>query len=118
MSSWNPIRRSPIKPKAKQHRESAPWRRKKIRLDGREMAELRQNAFARSQGYCENSVKGLRCSARIFWMTGQLAHLTSRGQGGSDEMKNVLFVCEKCHVEDTLNRRKLEPHRDWLPNGI
>jgi hypothetical protein len=115
MSAWNPIRRSPIKPKVRQHKESMPWRRPRVRLDGREMAELRQNAFARSGGRCENSIDGKRCKTRITWMWSNLAHLESRGRSGSDVIENVLMTCWECHDADTQNRRKLTPHRDWIP---
>jgi cytochrome c553 len=116
MNSFNPIRRSPLKPKARQHKESMPWRRPKIRLNGSEMLDLRQDAFARSGERCENSVTedGTRCPVRINWMSFHLAHLVSRGRGGSDELANVLAACQRCHDADTHNRRKLRPHKDWI----
>lgn len=110
--NWNPIRRSPIKPKPKPHRES--WRSGKIRLNGREMAQLRQDCFVRSRGFCENSIDGKRCLTRVNWVTGHLAHIQSRGRGGSDSKENCLFVCVPCHKADTLNRQKLQPHSDWI----
>lgn len=117
------MRRSFIKPKAKQHKESAPWRRKKVRLNGQEMSELRYYVFSRSiplgdaRGMCENSVAddGSRCPVRITWYTMELAHIESRGRGGSDVKENVLACCRDCHFEDTRNRKKLVPHRDWIP---
>lgn len=112
--NWNPIARQRIKPKPRQHRESMPWRRPKIRLNGREMAGLRQEAFARSHRRCENSIDGERCKTRITWGSFHLAHIVSRGRGGSDELGNVLAACQECHLEDTRNRRKLEPHPDWI----
>lgn len=116
MSNWNPIKRSPLKPKARQHKQSMPWRRSKIRLSGPEMKDLRQSAFARSEGRCENSVTpdGTRCPVRINWMNFHLAHIVSRGRGGSDELSNVLAACQKCHEADTHNQKKLQPHQDWI----
>ena len=116
MSNYNPIRRSPLKPKARQHKESMPWRRPKIRLNGSEMKDLRQSAFARSHGCCENSITpdGDRCPVRINWMNFHLSHIVSRGRGGSDSLENTLACCQDCHFEDTRNRRKLVPHRDWI----
>ena len=89
MTSWNPIRRSPLKKRPRAHKESMPWRRPKVRLNGKEMAELRQAVFARSEGSCENSVtsKGERCPARIYWGSFHLAHIVSRGRGGNDSLK-------------------------------
>jgi hypothetical protein len=119
MNSYNPLRRSPLKPKPRQRKESMPWRRPKIRLDAKGMLELRQNAFARSEGQCENSVTPQRdrCPVRIYWGTGQLAHMVSRGRGGNDSLENCLMVCRDCHYEDTRNRKKLEPHKDWMPKA-
>lgn len=117
MTAFNPIRRSPIKPKPRQHKESMPWRRPKIRLNGKEMAALRQDAFVRSEGRCENAIDGQRCPERITWMFSNLAHLEGRGRGGSDELGNVLMTCLNCHDEDTQNRRRLQPHKDWIPKA-
>lgn len=110
--NWNPIRRSPLRYKPRQHRDS--WRSGKIRLNGREMGELRQNAFARSEGRCENSFEGKRCATRIYWGSFHLSHIISRGRGGSDIPSNVLACCQDCHDLDTRNIHKLEPHRDWI----
>jgi hypothetical protein len=116
--NWNPIRRSPLKKRAREHKESMPWRRPKVRLNGREMGELRQNAFARSAGQCENAItaNGRRCTAQIYWATFHLSHMQSRGRGGSDVLENVLCCCIACHDDDTQNRRKLVPHKDWIAN--
>jgi 5-methylcytosine-specific restriction endonuclease McrA len=114
MSNYNPIRRQPIRPKPRDHKESMPWRAKKVRLSGKEMGQLRQRAFFRSQGRCENSTDGARCPKLITWMTFHLSHIVSRGRGGSDVIENVLAACFECHDADTKNRRKLEPHRDWI----
>lgn len=117
MNSFNPIRRSPLRPKPREHRESMPWRRPKIRLNGQEMKALRREAFARSEGRCENDIEGQRCPTRITWLFSNLAHLVGRGRGGSDELSNVLMTCPKCHDDDTHNRRKLQPHKDWIAIG-
>lgn len=108
--NWNPIRRSPLKKKAREHKESMPWRRPRIRLSGPEMAELRQEVFARSGGRCENAIEGCRCASRISWGSFHLAHLESRGRGGSDTLENTLAACWECHEADTHHRRKLQPH--------
>ena len=112
--NWNPIKRSPLRPQAREHKESMPWRRKKVRLNGREMAQLRQEILQRSHYQCENSIEGERCTEIINWGDFHLAHIVSRGRGGSDSMDNVLACCRDCHFEDTRNRRKLQPHADWI----
>lgn len=101
MSSFNPIRRTPIKPKAKQHKESAPWRPQRIRLNGREMAELRHEVFGRSNGQCE------KCFVFAGWYEGQMHHKVKRSQGGSDTAENLAWLCPKCHriEHGTASRR-------------
>ena len=81
------------------------------------MGKLRQDAFARSRGFCENSIDGKRCKTRISWGDFHLAHIISRGRGGSDDLTNVLAACQPCHLADTRNRRKLQPHQDWIPEA-
>ena len=112
--NWNPIRRSPLRYKPRRHKES--WRSGKVRLSGPEMAVLRQDAFNRSHGQCENSVTNERdrCPVRIYWGSFHLAHIISRGRGGSDTIENVLACCPDCHFEDTRNRKKLVPHKEWI----
>jgi hypothetical protein len=115
MNSFNPIRRSPLKPKARKARTSMPWRRPKIRLNAAGMRELRTFAFDRSNAQCENSIDGERCDTRIYWGSFHLAHMEGRGRGGSDIPENVLAACPTCHDDDTHHRRKLEPHKEWKP---
>ena len=110
--NYNPIRRSPIKRHPRQARTS--WRSGKIRLDAAGMKHLRQAVFARSSNQCENTVGKKRCPAQIFWGSFHLAHIISRGRGGSDTPENTLACCMDCHAEDTANRRKLKPHPDWI----
>jgi hypothetical protein len=115
MNSFNPIRRSPWKSKARKTRISMPWRCPKIRLDAAGMKQLREFAFNRSNAQCENSVDGERCDTRIYWGSFHLAHIEGRGRGGSDVLVNVLAACPKCHDDDTHHRRKLQPHKEWKP---
>ena len=110
----NPLRRSPLRKKAKEHKESAPWRRKKVRLDGREMVELRQNVFARAAGQCENEFQGKRCKTPITWMMFDMHHMQSRGRGGSDTMDNCLAVCWSCHRLHHMGKLRIQPHIDWI----
>lgn len=111
MSSFNPIRRSPIKPKVKQAKVSAPWRSPKIRLDARGMCELRGEVFARAQFQCENLINGQRCSTKISWVTFHLHHIVHRSQGGSDTPANTMAVCWDCHEDHHRGRRRIEVQR-------
>lgn len=106
--NWNPLRRTRIKPKAKQHRESAPWRQQRIRLDAKGMWALRSEVFARAQFQCENLIYGERCPAKIGWHSFQLHHIIHRSQGGSDSAENTLALCWDCHEDHHRGRRKVE----------
>jgi cytochrome c553 len=112
--NYNPIRRSQLKRKPRSDKRSMPWRREKVRLGPAGMKELREDALYRSCMQCENSVNGRRCPKKITWMSFHLAHIVSRGRGGSDAPENVLAVCQECHDADTKNRRKLQPHAGWI----
>jgi hypothetical protein len=113
MNNFNPLRRTPLKSKARKTRISMPSRRPKIRLDGQGMKQLREYVFNRSGAQCENSVEGERCQSRIYWGSFHLSHIVARGRGGSDTPENTLACCWECHDNDTQNRVKLQPHRDW-----
>lgn len=103
MNSFNPIRRSALRPSPRRIKERAPWHPPLVRLDAMGMAALRSDAFERSDGICECSreicqkrVPNLR---RVTWTDGQLHHIVSRARGGSDELSNVQFITRRCHEE-------------------
>jgi len=87
----NPLRRTALRTKAKQHKESAPWRPQRIRLNAREMAELRHELFARTNGLCE------KCFKFVGWYEGHAHHRIKRSQGGSDVLENLEWLCPNCH---------------------
>jgi hypothetical protein len=65
-----------------------------VRLVGRDMELLRYQAFIRSGGYCEMTREGKRCLWPITFESMELAHIKSRGAGGSDVLDNVLCSCK------------------------
>jgi hypothetical protein len=111
-----PIRRTRIRYKPKQHRES--WRSGRIRLDGPEMGKLRWAVFQRSQGFCEGLLcdgeririrhstiaeavgeRWTRCMAPIEWDGPKkfiLHHIDFRSHGGSDTEANTRAICKNC----------------------
>ena len=105
MTSFNFLRRSPIKPSSHQAKERAPWHPQRIRLDATGMASLRSAAFKRSGGICE--CERSKCLLRpmnlrrVNWYDGQLHHVITRAHGGSDAIENVQFVTRRCHLEIT-----------------
>jgi len=99
--NFNPIRRSPLKPKPRNTKAPAPWHAPRVRLDSTGMARLRSEAFARSGGICEcgreECQKLPERLRRVTWYDGHLHHIVSRARGGSDEISNVAFVKRECH---------------------
>lgn len=74
------------------------WRSGRIIKKGHDMKQLRNEAFERSGGYCENQIHNPRCPRRIFWDTFELHHITPRGRNGSDVLENVLALSRECHA--------------------
>lgn len=69
----------------------------RIRLDAEGMKELRVAVYERARGLCEMKIKHV-CEVYAGWVSGHLAHIKSRGSGGSDELGNVLWACAPCHM--------------------
>lgn len=71
-----------------------------IRLSGRELENLRLACLQRDKGKCRE------CGARVSdslpaWhpLKYDMAHIRSRGAGGSDELGNVKTNCHECHMK-------------------
>jgi 5-methylcytosine-specific restriction endonuclease McrA len=64
----------------------------RIRLKGKALEELRIAVFQRDGFRCHE------CDKRVTWKTGHLAHIVSRGTGGSDTMENTRVLCSDCHL--------------------
>lgn len=112
--AFNFIRRTPLEKKPRAFKISAPWRQLKVRLDAKQMGVLRGYIWDRSNGQCENAPYGERCTNRVGWRSGEMAHMKI-AHTRSDSKESVLFVCHDCHDDDTRNRNKLKPHKEWMP---
>ena len=62
-----------------------------IHLKGKAMEELRRRVFVRDGWACRG------CGASCSWASGHLAHIKSRGAGGSDTEENTRLLCGNCH---------------------
>lgn len=82
-----------------------PKPEKPIRLKGKKLRKLRQDCYDRAMGLCEaENDKGHRCRKAAPWsggvfVRGHMAHIKSRGAGGSDTLDNVLWKCPECHLQ-------------------
>lgn len=65
-----------------------------IRRNGKDMAQLRQEVFERDKFRCCD------CGKLVSWDSGHLAHIKSRGAGGSDVELNLRTLCALCHAKE------------------
>ena len=72
-------------------RSGVPGRLGRIRLKGLALADLRRRVFTRDGWHC------VCCGEACSWATGHLAHIQSRGAGGSDTEENTRLLCAACH---------------------
>lgn len=88
-----------------------------IRLDAVDMSNLRKDAYSEARGFCQMK---LVCSGGyVPWKDGHLAHVKSRGAGGSDALtdangkRQVLWSCAGCHIRSHAygpsNRKPVPP---------
>jgi 5-methylcytosine-specific restriction endonuclease McrA len=72
-------------------RSGIPGKLGRIRLKGEALAALRRQCFTRDGWSCVD------CGRGIGWASGHMAHIKSRGSGGSDVIENVRTKCGDCH---------------------
>jgi 5-methylcytosine-specific restriction endonuclease McrA len=63
----------------------------RLRLKGKAMDALRWRVFQRDNWHCQE------CGRECSWEAGHLAHIKSRGAGGSDTEENTRLLCMACH---------------------
>ena len=71
----------------------------RVRRKGTDMEDLRRDCFNRDGGRCTD------CGVTVFdglpdWhhRKAHMAHVVSRGRGGSDAIENVHTLCGACHL--------------------
>lgn len=69
-----------------------PKPEKRIKLKGKEMEALRRECFKRDKYTC------VQCEKPVSWASGHMAHIKSKGAGGSDILENVRTKCRECHL--------------------
>ena len=63
-----------------------------VRLTGEDIRTLREQVALRDKNTC------VVCRRWISWMDGHMAHIVSRGRGGSDTLENCVWKCPACHL--------------------
>lgn len=67
------------------------------RRTGKDLQQLRRDCWERDHGWCQE------CGRATNYDDGYLnrfdmAHIKSRGAGGSDVLENVRTLCHQCHM--------------------
>jgi 5-methylcytosine-specific restriction endonuclease McrA len=75
-------------------RSGVPGKLGRIRLKGKPLEALRRRVFERDEWKCRE------CGRPCSWASGHLAHIISRGAGGSDVEGNVRLLCNACHFRE------------------
>ena len=101
------IRRTPIKRytpvRKKRHGpETRIGKTGTIRLTGKALGVLRRDCIERDKGVCQE------CGIGVSWtplfdgdpQAYDMAHIKSRGAGGSDVLDNVRCLCHSCHMKE------------------
>ena len=63
----------------------------RLRLKRQALEDLRRRVFIRDGWKCRE------CRVACSWTSGHLAHIQSRGAGGSDTEENTRLLCGDCH---------------------
>ncbi len=92
--------------KARRARSGVPGKCGIVRLYGKDMETLRRLVFERDGYQCQWK----DCGAVVGWdgpRAGHLAHIKSRGAGGSDTLENTRCLCFIHHIisEHTLGEK-------------
>lgn len=84
-------------------KRSKPRNRKTVvRLTGNALTILRLQCWVRDGIWCKE------CGQRTYWepryegdpQAYDMAHIVSRGAGGSDVLENVRALCHACHMKE------------------
>jgi 5-methylcytosine-specific restriction endonuclease McrA len=103
----------PIPPYSSLKRSTKPIRARKkpqtrvgklgiVRLSGSDLLNLRFACWGRDDRRCQI------CDLETYWtprfdgdpLAYDMAHIKSRGAGGSDEISNVRALCHQCHMKE------------------
>jgi hypothetical protein len=83
-------------------RSGIPGKLGRIRLKGEALAALRRQCFTRDGWKCTKIDNGkiipCPCGRSVSWASGHMAHIVSRGAGGSDVIENVHTMTGECHM--------------------
>jgi 5-methylcytosine-specific restriction endonuclease McrA len=99
----SPIKRyTPIRKRRYRKGEETIGKTGRVRLRGKKLEALRRECFERDGFHCRCKYPERGCGELCGWEYDDMAHIVSRGAGGSDEITNVLTMKHWHHL-DTHN---------------
>jgi 5-methylcytosine-specific restriction endonuclease McrA len=103
MKRSGPIKRyTPVRKRKPRTGDVTVGKTGRIRLRGEALEALRRDCFTRDGWRCtqidpEGRIVPCACGRTVSWVTGHMAHIVSRGAGGSDVIDNVHTMTQECH---------------------
>ena len=80
-----------------------------VRLTGADLSALRLACWVRDKGRCQECLAPVSDDhASCHPLKYDMAHIQSRGAGGSDSLENVRTMCHECHMQEHTKGLKLE----------
>jgi 5-methylcytosine-specific restriction endonuclease McrA len=104
--------RSGASAKRRRERSGQPGKLGIIRLYGAGLEELRFECWLRDKEQCQKCHKRLYQQARFPGDPDayDMAHIVSRGAGGSDTLENVRALCHECHMKEHTEGKRTSNH--------
>ena len=100
MKNRTPIKRYVPVRKKRPHAEIEIGRTGIIRLTGKSLEVLRRECFDRDGWICQDCRIKVNDNPIDFYSKADMAHIQSRGAGGSDVLNNVKTLCHFCHMKE------------------
>ena len=88
-------RRTPVRKRKVRKGDVTVGKLGRVRLRGKALEALRRDCFERDGYRCQCSPS---CGIPVTWESGDMAHIVSRGAGGSDVLSNVVTMDHFHHL--------------------
>lgn len=100
MKRSGPVKRyTPIRKRKYRKGEETVGKTGRIRLRGKKLEQLRRDCFERDGYRCRCNYPELGCGELCYWEWDDMAHIVSRGAGGSDVIDNILTMKHGHHMQ-------------------
>jgi 5-methylcytosine-specific restriction endonuclease McrA len=102
MPRYSSLKRSTKPIRAKKKPLVRVYKSGKVRLTGKKLTNLRWSCWIRDLRTCVECMQPTHFTARFPGdpQAYDMAHIQSRGAGGSDTLDNVVTKCHRCHMQE------------------